>query len=185
MSTVIRSRKDVKCFFMANALDRGDPFLEFLGVDIQDFGFYNHDFKNVCLHYSDNSARFNKLNSEGIVGRLVLGTPLEANLMQGEFVQPSDLMYSSKPSKCKLMFIVEGNITKARFYFADGIYYVEYDNNPNTYLGKRYYINLDGATKWRPVLPGYIKKKIKENVEANNIMYQNEYLRKFVINEIL
>ena len=180
-STIARSRDNVRIFLTANALDRGDPFLEFLGVEIKDFGIYVNREKGVALHYADNSSRFIETNSKGIIGKLIIDTPLENNLMSSEFLNCGDLFFDELPPKAKILLIIESNFQKCRIYTANKKLYVTPDFNKETYNNKRYVVNIADAETFKPVLPLELKKKLKENLINNNMLYQSTFLQKFII----
>ena len=180
-STIARSREDVRIFLTANALDRGDPFLEFLGVEIKDFGFYVNREKGVCLHYADSSARFNEINSKGIIGKLIIDTPLQSNLMDSKFLNKGDLFFVDLPPKAKILLILESNFQKCRIYTANNKLYVTPDVNPDTYKNKRYVVDVANAERWKPVLSLENKKKLKDHLQNNNILFQSTFLQKFLI----
>lgn len=188
LSTVFRTRNEGRAFFTANALDRGDPFLEFLGVTLKEFGFYVNKEMGVVLHYADNSEKFVEKNSQGIVGRLILNSPsqrFKENIMDGKFVNDDDtLIFDKLPSKSTLRFIIETPCQRARFYYSKGKLYVTPDYNDDMYLDKRYVANLEDVSFLKPVLPGYIRKKIKEYLETNNVAYQSSFLKRFVLDVI-
>lgn len=183
-STVARARNDVRIFLLGNALDKGDDFLQFLGVEIDDFGFYVNREKSVVLHYADNSSSFNEVNSKGIIGKLIIGSPLEDNLINSKFINSSNLTFDKLPAKSKLLFIIETPLQNARFYQADGKLYVTEDNNKDTYKNKRYVVDLINASRTKPALSLYHKKMIKENIDKNNVFFCNNYYHKFVLSLI-
>lgn len=183
-STIMRTRSDVKVFMTANALDKGDPFLEFLDVELNGFGIYINKEKGVVIHYADSSAAFIKKASEGIIGKLIMNTPLEKNLISSEFTNQGNLTFSKLPAKCRLVCVIQGFAQAVRLYQSQDTYYVTDDINGFTYPQKRYCLSLDSCDRFLPVLPQYIRKKIKENMQINNILFQNEFQRKFFINYV-
>lgn len=187
MSTVVRSRDNGRIYMMANAIDRADPFLDSLGLELGDFGFYVNRAAGVVLHYADNSADFNAMNSQGIVGRLMLNTKMNHyadNIMFAKFNDDSTLIFEKMPSKCKLFIILETPLQQARIYQGDGHLWVTPDVDADMYLHKRYVINTMDAKIFKPVLPLLIKKKLKENLQNNNFRFQSNFLKKF-INDVL
>lgn len=187
MSTIARTRDKGRIFMMANSIDRGDPFLDAIGVELKDFGLYINRDAGVVLHYADNSAKFNQLNSQGIVGKLLLNCKnmyYADNMMFGKFNDDVSLIFESMPSKCKLLLILETPLQKARFYQGEGKLWVTPDVDPNTYWNKRYVVNLEDASAFKPVLPLEIKKKLKLHLQNNNVRYQSNFLKKFITNTI-
>ena len=180
-STVARAKDNVRIFAMANALDKGDDFLHFLGVELKDFGFYINREKSVCIHYADNSSSFDKVNSKGVIGKLIIGSPLEDNLMASKFLTESNLTFNKLPTKAKLLLIIETPLQNARIYQAEGKLYVTDDVNKETYKNKRYVIDLINASRTKPVLSLYHKKMLKENIYKNNILFCNNYYHKFLL----
>ena len=183
-STIARTRDDVKIFMLANALDKSDDFLQFIEVDIKDFGFYINRAKNICLHYADNTAEFNKLNSKGLIGKLLLDSKLSDNLMDSKFLNESQLIFDKMPTKSKLLFIIETPLQNARIYTAGGKLYVTDDVNIETYKNKRYVLELQHATATKPPLSLVHKKAIKENIENNNIYFKSQFLHRFILDII-
>lgn len=183
-STILRTRTDAKIFMTANALDPGDSFLQFLGVELKGFGFYTNKEKSVVIHYADSSAKFIKKASEGIVGKLIMNTPLEENLIESKFMNKSDLTFDKLPAKCRLVCIIQGFAQGVRLYQVGVRYYVTDDINPMTYPQKRFCLSLETCDKYLPVLPQKIRKSIRENMSINNILFQSEFQRKFFINYI-
>lgn len=183
-STILRTRNDVKIYMLGNALDKGDDFLQFIGVNIQDFGYYINREKSICLHYADNTAGFNSINSQGLIGKLLIDTNMCDNLMQSKFLNDSNLIFSKLPAKAKVLFIIETPLQSARFYECEGKLYVTPDNNPDTYKNKRYVVELIHASRTKPPLSLYHKKLIKENIDKSNIYFLNNYLHKFILSII-
>lgn len=187
MSTVVRSRANVRVFMMANAIDRADSFLDALGLELGDFGFYINREAGVVLHYADNSEKFNSMNSNGIVGKLMLNTNMKRyadNIMFANFNDDATLIFDKMPSKCKLFIILETPLQQARIYQAEGCLWVTPDVDNTMYLNKRYVINTNDAKMFKPVLPLKIKKALKENLQNNRFRFQSSFLKKF-INEVL
>lgn len=187
MSTIVRSRDNGRVFMMANAIDRADPFLDALGVELGDFGFYINRCAGVVIHYADNSAKFNSMNSQGIVGKLMLNTNMKQyadNIMFASFNDDNTLLFERMPAKSKLFIIIETPLQQARIYQAEGCLWVTPDVDNTMYLNKRYVINTNDAKMFKPVLPQKIKKALKENLQNNRFRYQSNFLKKF-INEVL
>lgn len=187
MSTVVRSRDNGRVFMMANAIDRADAFLDALGLELGDFGFYVNREAGVVLHYADNSEKFNSVNSQGIVGKLMLNTNMKRyanNIMFANFNDDSTLIFDKMPSKCKLFIILETPLQQARIYQGDGFLWVTTDVDNTMYLNKRYVVNTMDATVFKPVLPQLIKRKLRENLQNNRFRFQSNFLKKF-INEVL
>lgn len=187
ISTIARTRSQGRIFMTANAIDRGDPFLDAIGVELKDFGLYINRESGVVLHYADNSAKFNQLNSQGIVGKLLLNCKnmyYADNMMFGKFMDDNTLIFESMPSKCKLLLILETPLQKARFYQGEGKLWVTPDVDPNTYWNKRYVANLEDASAFKPVLPLEIKKKLKLHLQNNKVRYQSNFLKKFIANTL-
>lgn len=187
MSTVVRSRKNTRVFMMANAIDRADAFLDALGLELGDFGFYINREAGVVLHYADNSEKFNKVNSQGIVGKLLLNTNMKRyadNIMFANFNDDATLIFDKMPTKCKLFIILETPLQQARIYQGDGYLWVTPDVDNTMYMNKRYVVNTMDASIFKPVLPLLIKKKLRENLQSNRFRFQSNFLKKF-INEVL
>ena len=187
-NTVLRTRKQGRIFMTANALDKGDPFLDFLGVQLKDFGFYVNRKMGVVIHYADNSAKFNNVNSEGIVGKLILNSPKHAikdNMMDGKFLNDDESLFFDKlPSKSTMRFILETPLQRARFYYNNGKLWVTADYDINTYVNKRYVVNIEDCSFCKPVFPQYTKKMLKEYIVANKVMYQSAFLKSFILSII-
>lgn len=179
--TIARSRENVKIIMMANALNKSDDFLNFLGVEIKDFGFYINKEKSICLHYADNTSNFNTTNSKGVVPKLIIGSCLDDNLIKSEFLNDSNLIINSLPAKAKLEFIIETPLQNARIYSSNGQLFVTDDVNKDTYRNKRYVIDLIHASRTKPQLALVHKKFLKENLEKNNIYFLSNYLHTFFI----
>lgn len=187
MSTVVRSRDNGRVYMMANAIDRADPFLDALGLELGDFGFYINREAGVVLHYADNSEKFNSVNSQGIVGKLLLNTNMKRyadNIMFANFNDDATLIFEKMPSKCKLFIILETPLQQARIYQGDGFLWVTPDVDNTMYMNKRYVVNTMDASIFKPVLPLLIKKKLRENLQSNRFRFQSNFLKKF-INEVL
>lgn len=184
-NTILRTRDSCKIFMTANALDAGDPFLEFLGASLEDFGFYVNRKKGVAIHYADSSEKFIKMASKGIMGKLIMDTPYEKNLVNSEFIGKSDLYFTSLPPKSKLVCIIQGFAQAIRIYSSGDAYFVTNDITPDTYPQKRFCLSLESCDKTLPLLPQKIRKAIKENMGINNILFQNEFQRKFLINYVV
>ena len=183
LSTIIRTRDEGRVFMMANSINRGDAFLETIGVELKDFGLYINRKAGVILHYSDNSAKFNALNSQGIVGKLLLNCNkmnYANNIMYANFNDDDSLIFETMPTKCKLLLILETPLQKARFYQCDGKLWVTPDVDSETYWNKRYVINLEDASAFKPVLPLDVKKKLKLYLQKNCVRYQSSFLKNFI-----
>lgn len=180
-STIARHREDIKIFMMANALDRGDEFLEFLGVEINDFGLYINDEKSIIIHYIDNSQAFNEKVTKGVIGKLLVGTPLEDNILSSKFTEKSDLFFDSLPAKSNLMFILETNINKIRFYKSNNKLYVTPDYDDTKYLNKRYVLDIADSMSYKPPLDLKTKNYIKEMLKYNLIYFKNDFVKRVVV----
>ena len=183
LMTICRSRDDIRIIMLGNALDKGDEFLNFLGVEIDDFGFYYNKEKSVCIHYADNTEGFIEKNSNGVIGKLLIGTNFADNLMESKFLNESHFIFDKLPKKSKLLFIIETPLQSARFYTAENRLYVMPDINKDTYLNKRYVASIEYATRTKPLLSLIHRQAIRKNMEHNNILYKNNYMHKF-INEL-
>lgn len=186
MSTVFRLREEGRVFMTSNALDRGDEFLQFLGVDLFDFGFYVNRKMGFVLHYADNSAEFDLKNSKGLVGKLLLNanSNLSDSIMCAKFEQKQDLIFEKLPPKSTLFVILESFTTKARLYKCKDCIYVTPDVDRTTYMNRRYVVNIEEAEPYKPLLSGEIKKKLKLLLVNNKFRFQTTFLQKF-ITEIL
>ena len=84
---------------LANALDRGDDFLQFLGVKIKDYGIYVNREKDVCIHYCDDHPEFRKQRENSVIGKLIKGTEFEENLFNNKFSDDEKQFFDKKRRK--------------------------------------------------------------------------------------
>jgi len=177
--TVASIRKNVKILMLANALDRGDPFLNFLGVKIRGFGLYVNREKDVCLHYCDNHPEFNKARNESVLGRLIKGTEFEANLFHNKFADDENLFYDKRPAKTKLFCILETDEGSTRLYYDnDLVLYTVRDYNTDAYKSLRFVSNIDLVTTKRTLAPQNIYDSLKKRASSGLVKFDNAYSKK-------
>lgn len=181
--TIVRHKKkgEIRIIMTANALDLGDDFLNFIGVTIRDFGFYVNRDSGIVIHYSDNSANFNKKMSDSVIGNLIQNSKFEDNLLKSKFKNETDLFFDKMPEKCRVAMVLCGNLTNVRVYTDGALYYVTNDANPNTYRNKRFVVNISDASVNMPVLPLWHRKLLRELVQENRFRYKNKFYQKFIL----
>ena len=109
LSTIMRTRKRGKIIFLANALDRSDPFLNLCGFDnIDKFGIYLNREKDVALQYFDSSPAFKEQSENSIVGKLIKGTAFEKNMVDGEFTDRENdaFLFGNLPPRSALFAVL-------------------------------------------------------------------------------
>lgn len=182
MFTIASTRKNVKIIMMANALDRGDSFLQFLGVKIQDYGIYINREKDVCIHYCDDHPQFRKDRENSVIGKLIKGTEFEENLFNNKFADDTKQFYDKKPPKTDLLFIAHSNDNSVRvFYDENGMLYVGKDSNTETRQNLRFVSNFKAVNTKLSLVPETFKNALKNGVETGNIRYQNAFCKNVVI----
>lgn len=177
--TILSTRKNGRILMTANALERGNSFLSFIGLEIKNYGFYVNREKSICIHYADNHPEFIKQQKESIMGKLIEGTNFESNLFDSEFVGDSDLYFEKLPAKSKLFIIIDD--LALRIYKNGGMLYVLEDFNSSTCNDRRYSYSLGGASKGVPYIGKMYKKWITFHLENNLVLFHNPFLRKIFL----
>lgn len=181
--TISRHKKadNIRIIMLANALDLGDNFLNFIGVEITDFGFYINREKGIILQYCDNSDKFNKKMAESVMGKMITGTNFEDNLLHSKFKNETDLFFDKLPQKSRLVMVLCGNLTNVRIYTDGSLYYATNDSNPDAYKNKRFVTHVGDACLNMPVLPLWHRNLIRDLLKNNRFRFANKFFQKFLI----
>lgn len=180
--TIASTRKDIKIILLANALDRGDLILNFLGLKIRDYGFYLDREKGVCFQYADNSPDFIKQQHESTIGKLIKGTEYEENLFNSKFADDTNQFYDKRPTKCKLFMIActeEGN---TRIYYKDNVFYACKDFNTTTNNQVRFTSKHDQITTTTSLVPKTYKDLLKKIYENKSMMFDCGFSKNNILN---
>lgn len=181
--TIARLKNMKKILFLANALERGDETLQFLGLKIKDFGLYINRDKDVCFHYCDNSPAFNKMRDESTMGRLIKGTAFEDNLFNNKFSDDENLFYDKRPSLCKLQMILEDDENSIRIYSnADGKLYICHDFSLKARDDVRYttdykYVDTRHALLSKPLKDAIVLAYTNKLCMFDNAFTKNSFIR--------
>lgn len=175
--TILSTRKDCRIILLANALDRGNAFLQLIECELGDYGFYLNRKRDIVIEYCNISPKFKQEQEDSTVGKLIVDTPFESNLFEGEFEDDTSLYFIKLPSKCKLQLIINGYVN-IRLYTKDGRYYASNDINPDAYINKRYVANISDVTENIPFVGNILLKKLKEIYATNNIRFASPFLKK-------
>lgn len=176
MYTIMSTRENGRILMTANALDKGNSFLSVIGLNVKEYGFYINREKSICLHYADNHPKFKEQQKKSIVGRLIVGTSMESNLFDSEFIGESDLYFQKLPSKSKIYIIIDD--LSIRIYRAQDCFYVIEDFNSDSYEGKRYAYDMGQARVGVPYLSKVHRQWIKFAMENNMVLYHTPFIRK-------
>lgn len=184
--TIARTRKNVRIFLLANALDRGNEILEILGIKInQGFGFYINREKGVICHYCDNNPKFNKERDESVVGKIIKGTVYEENLFNNKFVDDESEFFAKKPDKLRLYVILHSNYNAIRVYIGDdGKFYVTRDINSDAHANVRFVNNIEDVNSRLALIPKYILDVLINGYNKSLFKFENANLKKIFINFI-
>lgn len=175
--TIASTRNDVRIIFLANALDRGDPILEFFGIKVKDFGIYLNREKSVVLHYCDNSPEFNKARDTSVMGKLIKGTQYEANLFNNQFADDEQMFFDKRPPKCKLLCILHNYSSSIRLYLKDGVLYVCHDFNISTNPTIRYVNDLELTDTKHHLIPKTYLDAIKQAFITKRAYFENAFCK--------
>lgn len=176
MYTILSTRKNGRILMTANALDKGNAFLSVIGLDIQGYGFYVNRDKSICLHYADNHPSFKEQQKESIMGKLISGTSMEANLFDSEFIGGSDLYFDKLPTKARIYIIIDD--LAIRIYRTQDCFFVIEDFNSDSYQSKRYAYDMGQARVGVPFLSKAHRQWIKFALESNLVLFHNAFIRK-------
>lgn len=180
--TVGSTRENVRILMLANALDRGDDFLQFLGVKIKDYGIYVNREKDVCIHYCDDHPEFRKQRENSVIGKLIKGTEFEENLFNNKFSDDEKQFFDKKPAKSKLLFIAHSLEQSARVYYYDDMLYVSKDGNLETRGEYRFVSNFKNVNTKLNLIPESFFMALKEAVMNNKVLYQNAFCKGVIYN---
>lgn len=175
--TIASNRKDVRIIFLANALDRGDPLLEFFGLKIKEFGIYVNREKDIAFHYCDNSPEFNKARDTSVMGKLIKGTQYEANLFNNQFADDEQMFFDKRPEKCKLLCILHNYSSSIRLYLKDGVLYVCRDFNVTTNPTIRYVNDLELVDTRHQLIPKTYLDAIKQAFVTKRVYFENAFCK--------
>lgn len=179
--TIASTRNDVKIILLANALDRGDLILNFLGIKIKDYGFYIDREKGVCMQYADNSPEFIKQQHNSVVGKLIKGTDYEENLFQSKFADDTNLFYDKRPTKCKLFMIAHTGEGSTRIYYKDKTFYACKDFNTNTQPMFRFTNEHRLVTSTVSLVPKTYLDLLKKLYESKSILYDSGFSKNNIL----
>ncbi len=180
--TIASIRKNVKIIMLANALNRGDPFLNFLDIKIQGYGIYVNREKDVCLHYCDNHPEFNKAREESVLGRLIKGTEFEANLFHNKFADDENQFYDKRPPKTKMFCILVTDTGSTRLYYDnEGILYTVRDYNTDAYLNLRFTSNIENVDTRCTLVPKNIYESLTKRASAGLVKFDSAYSKKIFL----
>lgn len=180
--TVGSTRENIRILMLANALDRGDDFLQFLGVKIKDYGIYVNREKDVCIHYCDDHPEFRKQREISVIGKLIKGTEFEENLFNNKFSDDEKQFFDKKPSKSKLLFIAHSLEQSARVYYYEDMLYVSKDGNLDTRGEYRFVSNFKAVNTKLNLIPDTFFIALKEAVKQNRVLYQNAFCKSVIFN---
>lgn len=182
--TIASTRNDIRIIFLANALDRSDPILEFFGIKVKDFGIYLNREKSVALHYCDNSPEFNKARDNSVMGKLIKGTQYEANLFNNKFADDEQMFFDKRPPKCKLLCILHNYSSSIRLYIRDGIMYVCRDFNIESNPAIRYVNDLELTDTRHQLIPKTYLDAIKQAFITKRAYFENAFTKQTFIDII-
>lgn len=188
--TVCDTRKDVRIWLTANALNRGDELLRLFGIKIQGFGIYTNRFgKNarVAIHYCDTTPAFKELQRDSAVGGLIAGSQYSRDLIEGHFDSENGLIYDMKPSNCKLVAILHGEEGAVRCWLApsDGVIYVENDPNPEKRPEMRFATDITLCDLVVRALPDNLLQAFKNALIRNGVRYQDDFIRNIFLDVVM
>lgn len=180
--TIASTRNDVKIILLANALDRGDPILNFFGIKIKDYGFYLDREKGVVCQYADNSPDFIKQQQNSIVGKLIKGTEYEENLFNSKFADDENQFYDKRPAKCKLFMIAVTDEGATRIYYKGNTFYACKDFNSTTNTRYRFANDHALVTTTVSMLPKSYREMLKNMYEKKCIMFDGAFSKNNLLN---
>ncbi len=183
--TIARLRTDVRIIFLANALDRGNEILQLFGIDIKEYGIYVNREKDIALHYADNSAKFEKIRDNSVIGKLIKGTEYEANLFHNKFADDEKQYFDRRPAKCYLFCCLHNfDYTSVRLYLKDNKIYVCKDINPEAYSNIRFVNDITLVTTRLQLIPKDFLIAIKNSFAIHQVYFENAFCRKTFIDII-
>lgn len=179
--TIASTRKDVKVILLANALDRGDPILNFLGVKIKDYGFYIDREKNVVVQYADNSPEFIKQQNDSVIGKLIKGTEFEENLFNSKFADDTNQFYDKRPTKCKLFMIAHTELGSTRIYYKDQTFYACKDFNSDSNKMYRFCNNHRLVDSTISIAPKQYIDLLKKLYERKQLLFDGGFSKNNIL----
>lgn len=179
--TVGSTRENVRIIMLANALDRGDDFLQFLGVKIKDYGIYLNREKDVVIHYCDDHPEFRKQREKSVIGKLIKGSEFEENLFNNKFADDENMFFDRKPSNASLLFIAHTSDSSARVFYSDDTLYVGKDVNLETRSEFRFVSNYKNVTSKVALVPETYYDALKRCVSMGKVYYQNAFCKNVVM----
>lgn len=181
ISTIGRTRKNFRVFMTANAIDKGDPILEMLGLNInKGFGYYTNKKKGVVLHYAENSEEFNKKNVESNAGRLASDTKYSANLLNNEFAVNDSFLFTKRKA-CDIIGIYYNKLNEAvRIYRAkDGSeYYACKDLSTTGYNYLRYVFDVSQVTEDKQLVGRDVLQFLTDLMASKMLLFESRYIQK-------
>lgn len=185
IQTIGRLRTNFKIFLLANALNRGDPILDLLGIKLKGFGYYRNPEKKVIVHYADNDPAFNEATAKSISGILVKGTQYEANLHNNSFNDDEDMYFDNKPPRSKLWYILETPEMCIRLYNApDGKTYCCKDLNNAAYMDCRYVTHYSMVNTRNKLWTKLGRDTLTNRYEKKRLVFENANVKNQILNAI-
>lgn len=172
-------RDEIKrVFLISNAVNQYDPMLEYLSIELNEFGCYVYREKDTLVHYMKPSKKYVEKKADGTVGVSMTAEQM-AQAYQNKFEVFDE--YSSD-TKLKYMFsIVIGNNQYLSFYLSnDGcIVKSKIPVNAKLLTYQRIYVN----SKIEMISTAH-KKYIQSLYNSGRMKFEDGYCRTAFISEI-
>lgn len=178
--TIASTRNDIRLLMLSNSLDKSDSLLQFLQVNIKDYGIYVNREKSVTLHYCDNSKEFIQRRENSVMGKLIKGSYMEDNLFNNKFIgNDESLFYIKRPTRCKIVAILDNGVKAVRIYVSkeDQKFYVSADFNEDSYPDIRYVNNIALVNSKKMLLPKYKKEAFINALNEKRMLFANAFVK--------
>lgn len=175
--TILSTRKNCRIVMLANALDRGNAFLQLINCQLDKYGYYVNKSKGIVLEYCNTNPKFYQEQKESVVGKLIQKTHFEDNLFGASFTDDTSLYFIKLPPKSKLLLILNGYVN-IRIYYNNNMWFASNDINPQAYTNKRYAGRIEDVTSTLSYVGAIFIKNALEMYANNNIKFSSPFLKK-------
>ena len=140
--------RDIKVFFLGNAISSTNPYFMFFNIDLP----YNSDIKIckrdkngnplVLIHYIKN-LKYREIKKQTRFGQLIEGTLYGKYAIDNEFLRDSKAFIKKRDNKARFFFtlVLDNNTYGVWCNYKDNIIYISKDYDPNFKI--RFTLNND------------------------------------------
>lgn len=180
-----KGRGNVEFIFTANALNRGaDVLVNFGFRGINKFGIYLNKTRNAMLVYLPDSPRYHEAVQNSIAGKLLQGTELESNILQGNFADNVDNIIEYRvPSTLYYVIVTQDGYFALEKALSPFLMWYVTKPKKNSFKGKWYTTEIDlqnNNVKYEKD----IRKTLQNLVKYGIIEYESIELRALFSNFI-